>query len=234
MAETSQDTTPDPVVDPGPPRLSDNVTEPGASEPADDARPSATAPPSSDDPAGSAPLNQLLFLRRSRPKVVIAADLIPALSVLSTVALVGLPVAWIWSRLAPPARVRVTSDGGFAPLPTETYHRFDGIAIFLVLTFGVGVLIGAAVWSMRRRRGPVVLIAAVLGSLVAAWLAANSGLSFASDLFPLPDSLPAGTIFDRPPVLDVPWLILAAPMGTAFAYGAATAWNGADDLGRRR
>jgi hypothetical protein len=169
-----------------------------------------------------------------RPKVVVVADLLPALSVLSTVSLTGLPLAWLWSRLAPPTRIRVTEEGALVALRTESYHRFDGIAIFLLLTFAVGVLIGAVVWTIRRRRGPVVLVAAVLGSMIAAWLTATTGLSLAAELFPPPDQFAAGTLFNRAPVLDVPWLPLLAPMGTAFAYGVATAWNGAEDLGRRR
>ncbi|MCP2256993.1 Protein of unknown function (DUF2567) [Streptoalloteichus tenebrarius] len=169
----------------------------------------------------------------ARPRVVVRRDLMPAVSVLSTVALVGLPVGWLWSRLAPPQQVRVVQGERLAPLPLESYHRFDDLAVFLLLTLAVGLVTGGAVWLLRQRRGPVVMLAAALGSLVAAWLALRTGLSFAEGLYPLGDLHRVGALLWDPPRLESGWVVLAQPLAALLAYGACAAWNGHDDLGRR-
>lgn len=168
-----------------------------------------------------------------RPKVVIKADLLPAVSVLSLVALLGVPIAWLWSRLAPPQLMRMYSANQTAPLPLESYHSFDDFGIFALMSLGVGLLTGFVVWRMRKRRGPVIMIATVLGSAVAAWLAIKMGVSFASGHYPATTPKVGGT-FVQPPELDSNWLILIEPLAAALAYGAAAAWCGLEDLGRRR
>ncbi|WP_019816250.1 DUF2567 domain-containing protein, partial [Saccharomonospora saliphila] len=112
-------------------------------------------------------------------RVVVRADLVPAFGVLSVVGVLGIALGWVWSLLAPTQRMRVVTDGGEAvPLQWESWHRFDGLALFVLLGLAVGVLTGVAVWLLRARRGPVVLIGAVAGSVLAAWLATRLGPAF--------------------------------------------------------
>lgn len=204
----------------------------------------------SDVPAGSgvtseraAPVyvepREVPWLPPSRPRVVVKHDLLPSLTVLSTAAVLGLPCGWIWSRLAPPETVLVlgdpnAGDNGVAPLAEESWHRFDALAVFLLIGLVAGILTGAAVWLLRERRGPVVLIGAILGSLVAAWLAMRTGASFADGRYldALTSAAP-DSIARRPPVLETGWAIVAQPLGVALAYATAVAWNGRPDLGRR-
>ncbi|AUS80268.1 DUF2567 domain-containing protein [Actinoalloteichus sp. AHMU CJ021] len=171
--------------------------------------------------------------RRPRPPLV-RPDLLPALNLLSLVALTGLPLGWLWSALAPPVRLRVLADGRLASLPAESYHRFDALALFVLLGLGAGVVTGFAAWSWRSRRGPVVLVAVVLGCLAAAWLANRIGTSFAMSRFPLADTVSAGATLVRPPELTTALALVAQPLGAALSYGMAVAWSGTDDLGRRR
>lgn len=166
------------------------------------------------------------------PRVVVKRDLLPALSVLSTVALLGFAVGWLWSRLAPPQLVGVLDDGGTAPLRNESYHRFEDMAVFLLLSLAAGVVTGAAVWSLRERRGPVVLVAAVLGSALAAWLATRVGVSWAQARFAVAELSP-GDVLAVAPRLESAWVVLAWPFAAALTYGVAAAWNGHPDLGRR-
>lgn len=182
----------------------------------------------SDD---SAVLLERFADRQSR--VVFKADLLPAVSIASLVSLIGLGLGWIWSRIAPPEFVVVTSTGQFVPLTGEDYHPFDDLAVFLLLGFGAGLVVGVAVWLLRERRGPVALVAAVLGSLIAAYLAAKTGISFAGGHYPSPTSLAVGQWFDRAPVITSGWAIVAQPLGTTLAYGMLAAWNGMPSLGRR-
>ncbi|PRX48547.1 uncharacterized protein DUF2567 [Prauserella shujinwangii] len=169
-----------------------------------------------------------------RPKVVVKADLLPALTVLSMVGLLGIPIGWIWSMLAPPQRMRVVSaDRDPVPLQLESWHRFDDLAIFLLLGFGAGLLAGIAVWLLRERRGPVILLAAITGSVFAAWLGMRMGIAFAGGRYTITDAPAIGDVVVKGPVLESGWALLAQPLGTALAYGTLAAWNGRDDLGRR-
>lgn len=167
-----------------------------------------------------------------RPRVVVRRDLLPALSVLSFVALFGLAVGWLWSVLAPAQHVLIT-DTGQIPLLDESYHRFDDLMIFVLIGLGAGLVVGAAVWLMRERRGPVVMIAAVAGSALCAWLAMRVGVSWAGSHYAVTGTPTSGTVVDMAPVVESGWVILAQPLATALAYGVLAAWNGMDDLGRR-
>ena len=164
--------------------------------------------------------------------MVIKADLIPAISVLSFISLLGMAVGWIWSLMAPSKLVAIVQGGQITVIP-ESYHRFDDLALFVLLCLGSGIVTGTAVWFLRERRGPVIMIAAVLGSVVAAWLATRLGISFAEGRFPPPATTNPGDLISKGPVLESGWAILAWPLATALAYGILAAWNGMDDLGRR-
>lgn len=200
--------------------------QPVASQPVDRSTPDSH-PPAAPDP--------FVALRppRRRPAVVIRADLLPAISVASTAAVVGLPLAWIWSRITPPIP-GVLSDGRPVPLPSPYgYHRFDDLAVFMLLGLAAGIVTGVAMWMLRERRGPVILVAGVIGAFVAAWLAMHTGLSFAASHYALSTAPKPGQVFDIAPRLESGWALLTQPLGTALAYGVLAAWNGTNDLGRR-
>ncbi|EME61478.1 DUF2567 domain-containing protein [Amycolatopsis decaplanina] len=172
--------------------------------------------------------------RRPHPKVVVKADLLPAVSVLSTAGLLGFPLAWLWSRLAPPQRMRVINDrGGLASLELESWHRFDDLAVYGFLALGAGLLIGIVTWLLRERRGPVVLIAATGGATLAGWLGTTMGVSFANSRYEIAAAPAVGDVIAKAPQIESPWILLAAPLMTTLAYTLLTAWNGREDLGRR-
>lgn len=177
--------------------------------------------------------------RPEPPKVVVKADLLPAVSVLSTVALLGLAVGWLWSLLAPAQRMIIGQDGKpvvFAAVTgsqAESFHRFDDLVLFVLLGLGAGLFTGLAVWFLRERRGPVIMIAAVLGSILAGWLAMQVGVAWAEGRYPVSADVEVLDIVLRAPELESGWILLAWPMATALAYGVMAAWNGMDDLGRR-
>jgi hypothetical protein len=167
------------------------------------------------------------------PKVVIKADLLPALSLALLLAVFGLPLGWIWSRIAPPERVGMSSNGAILPLIDETYHPWDDVAIYLLMGLAFGLVAGVAVWLLRERRGPTVMVAAVLGAVAAGWLMTKTGVSFAAGDYTTPASLKIGTLFDLAPQLNTWWVLLAPPLGVALAYLVLSAWSGSEDLGRR-
>ncbi len=105
--------------------------------------------------------------------------------------------------------------------------------IFTFLCLAAGIVTGVAVWYLRERRGPVVMMAAVVGSAVGGWLAMLVGKAWAEGRWPVPASVRPLDVVPSAPVLESPWGILAWPLMTALAYGILAAMNGMDDLGRR-
>jgi uncharacterized protein DUF2567 len=169
----------------------------------------------------------------SRPSVVVKADLLPAVPVLVVVGLLGLPLGWLWSRLAPPERVLVQDGKQFIPLQWESWHRFDDLAIYGLLGLAAGVCTGAAVWLLRQRRGPVVMIGATLGAVLSAWLGTRIGVALANSHYALAGAPVVNSVIDTAPRVESLWVIVAQPLATVLTYGLAAAWNGRDDLGRR-
>jgi hypothetical protein len=167
------------------------------------------------------------------PRVTVKRDLLPAVSVLSTVALLGLAVGWLWSRLAPPQRKVITQDGQAATLTDESYHRFDDLVIFMLLCIAAGIVTGVAVWYLRERRGPVIMLAAAGGGALGGWLAQSVGKSWAEGHWPVPQSVKPLDIVSVAPVLESQWGLILWPLMTALAYGVLAAMNGMDDMGRR-
>ncbi|MTD59495.1 DUF2567 domain-containing protein [Amycolatopsis sp. RM579] len=179
-------------------------------------------------------LPRLVFsLPRPRPRVVVKADLLPSVSVLSLIGLVGIPLGWIWSRLAPPERVRVYDGNQLLPLQLESWHRFDDLGIYLMLALAAGIVTGSVVWLLRERRGPVIMIAAVLGGLLAGWLGTSMGAAFADSHYAITGTPNVGDVLTKAPQLESLWVLVAQPLATALVYGLLAGWNGRDDLGRR-
>ena len=175
-----------------------------------------------------------VLFRERRPKVVVKADLLPAVSVLGTLSVLSFPLAFLWSRIAPPERVRVIgADGTQGALELESWHRFDDLAIFGFLTLGLGLVVGVVVWLMRERRGPVVFVAAVLGVALAGFLAMLLGVGWANSHYAITSPPALGSVIELAPRLDSAWVLITGPLGVSIAYTLLTTWNGRDDLGRR-
>jgi multisubunit Na+/H+ antiporter MnhC subunit len=170
-------------------------------------------------------------LMQAPSRVVVRVDVVPAVTVFVVVALTGVPLGYLWSRLAPP-RQSTVANGTPVPLLATIYHSFDPVAVFLLIGLGAGLLVGVALWMLlRRRRGPWIVLMGVLGSLVAAWLAIRLGGGFAAATYPIPHVLRTGMPVAVPPRVDTLWAVVAQPLGVALAYGLAATWNGLDDLG---
>lgn len=171
---------------------------------------------------------------RRRGPVFPRADLFGAVSVLSLVSLLGLPLAWIWSRLTPVQLSVVQADGTLTALPAESQHRFDGLALFVLLGLAAGVFSAVGVWFLRQRRGPLALLGLAAGSAIAAWLAMRTGISFADGRYA--DAIRAAapaSVVSAVPRIETTWVVVAQPLAAVLTYGVAAATNGHDDLSRR-
>jgi len=189
------------------------------------------------------------FLLTERPgrmsRGELRVDLRPAVVLAVVAAVAGVVVGLVWAQVAPVQQV-VLAAGGSVPLGDATDHVFDATAVFVLLVLSYGVVVGSVGWQLRAHRGPVVLIAVVLGALAGSWLAARVGTWTA------PGSTPVPVLLDRadvsatrtpgPPVpaqvttlpatLGTWWALLPGALGAAVAYVLAAIALGEEDLGR--
>ena len=147
----------------------------------------------------------------------------------------GAPLGLLWAAIAPDTPVLKTAEGAIYAQPApEQPIAADGW--FSLLGLGFGVLAAIALWFLlRRRRGPVGLVAGVLGGLgaaVVAWqLGRRIGLSAYHRLL---ETAQDGTAFTKPADLRagglewhvVPYGDLLLPaFGAAVAYTLLAGWS---------
>ncbi|MGC4769966.1 DUF2567 domain-containing protein [Micromonospora sp. DT44] len=208
-------------------------------------RPSAVPPPSESAPPagpafgsvpdGSAALTaypsgvELTPDEPRRPLRTVATVLGVALAL----AVLGGPLGLLWAAFAPDTPVLKTAEGAiYAEPQPEQPIAADGWFSLLGLAFGV--LAALALWFLlRRRRGPVGLLGAVLGTLAAAPVAWQVGRRVGLATFDrLLESAPAGQAFTKPADLragGIDWLghVLPVPHGNLLlpAFGAAVTYT---------
>ncbi|HEX6497574.1 MAG TPA: DUF2567 domain-containing protein [Micromonosporaceae bacterium] len=174
--------------------------DPAPGEAATASQPGEAAPDAAADEALSepAPASEPSTGRRR------FADPLVALGVVAGLAVLGLPLGWLWSVAAPRVPIEMTSDGPMLADPQpEQYIADEGW--YILLTVAVGALAALLVWALlRRHRGPVLLVGLTLGSafggVVAWWLGSHLGLSHYHDLL---QHAPVGSRFSRPVGLRV-------------------------------
>ncbi|MFD6683720.1 DUF2567 domain-containing protein [Micromonospora parva] len=217
----------DEPVRPAPPRT------PEADPPQADLSPGA-APDGFDpgQPPASAAYQSSLDLRFDEPRRPLRTLATVVGAVLALAAL-GIPLGLLWAALAPDTPVLKTAEGAiYAEPQPEQPIAADGWFSLLGLAFGL--LVALALWVvLRRRRGPVGLVAAVLGTLVAAPVAWQVGRRIGLATFDrLLATAPVGQAFDKPADLragGVDWLlgVLPVPHGNLLlpAFGAAVMYT---------
>lgn len=101
------------------------------------------------------------------PKRPIGGDLAVGGMVLVALAVVGIPLGLLWQAIAPRVELVATETGfRYTTESPEGYAGDDGMFTFLGL--GLGMLAAIAVWMLlRRHRGPIQVVALVLGSIAA-------------------------------------------------------------------
>lgn len=126
-------------------------------------------------------------------------EIAAALSVAAVVALLGAPLALLWSAVAPHVTFVMTQYGPSTTDPEpEQFFADDGW--YVLLGIGYGLLVGVLVWALLRRyRGPLMLAGLTVGAVVAgvltAWLGHRIGLD---EYHRLLSSAPVGERFNRP------------------------------------
>lgn len=173
-------------------------------------------------------------------------DVPAALRFVAILTVVGLPLGALWGLLAPDVHVVALPGSGTGSPAGEPDHAFDAVAIFVLMVAAFGVIAGAVAWRRRHRRGPVMLVGLVTGSLVGAWLAGRVGALFAWSASPVPVLVdPAAIGTSGAPGAPVPavltsvaaspgpwWIAIVAGLGAALTYVLAAIVDGHEDMGR--
>ncbi|MFC8528553.1 DUF2567 domain-containing protein [Nocardia sp. NPDC057227] len=136
-----------------------------------------------------------------------------------------------WGFLAPAERLVVVTDGRGAPLTGESLHRFDALAIFVCLGAGLGLVSAAAAWRARSVRGPLVLLALLLGSAAGAYAMADIGELVAEVRNPRPDDPIVGQIVTLPAEVEAWQALLIQPLLAGLVVLFLAALSTAEDLG---
>jgi hypothetical protein len=166
-------------------------------------------------------------------------SLLVGLATALTVAALGAPLGWLWSVVAPRVPVVKTEDGGaLTESQPEQFVAADGW--FTVLGLAFGVLVAVLAWMLLRRyRGPVGLLAVVVGAVGAAPIAWGLGRQIGlAEFRRLLRSAPVGEVLSRPPDLRAgrfEWVhgviptiqgdLLLPAFGAAVAYTLLAGWS---------
>jgi hypothetical protein len=172
--------------------------------------------------------------------VLTRADLIGGVAVVAVLAVCGVLMGLLWAALATrPAGVIYQASGqsalDFAHYESDEFFAGDGW--FLFLTLGAGVLVGVIAWLVRPVRGPVLVVALTLGSLLASYLAWRTGriVSYAGTGRSLvTHNLAPGTKLHLPLRLRAKVVLLAQAFGAVAVYVSCAAWSSRGDLGANK
>lgn len=150
------------------------------------------------------------------------------LTVVLTVSGVLLGLLWVW--LAP--RIPLVSDDTAVFLKdTEGEEAIGADGTFVLLALAFGALSAAAVFLLRRRGGPSLVVALVLGGLAGSVLAWKAGvwLGPPSDVVAHAREVGKGVTFDAPLELNAKGGLLAWPVAAMVVHLALTAAFGPRD-----
>ncbi|MFU8855106.1 DUF2567 domain-containing protein [Micromonospora sp. SL1-18] len=151
----------------------------------------------------------------------------------------GAPLGLLWAAVAPGTPVRKTAEGAIYATP-QPQQPIAADGWFSLLGLGFGVLAAIVLWFLlRRRRGPVGLLAGALGGLGAALVAWQLGRRLGLGTYHrLLATAPDGAAFTKPPdlraggvdwylhVLPVPYGNLLLPaLGVAVTYTLLAGWS---------
>ena len=101
----------------------------------------------------------------------------PLAALLAAQLAAGVAIGLIWLWWSPSAVSYLLSDGGGGSvvIPDESEAQVAGDGRFVALTLLAGVLFGLVAWTLRRRRGPLVIAVLGAGSLLGSVLAMATG-----------------------------------------------------------
>ncbi|MEC3958529.1 DUF2567 domain-containing protein [Nocardia sp. CDC153] len=162
---------------------------------------------------------------------VVMREVRAAAVVFAALAAVSALAGVVWAYLAPAEQLLVVEPDRGTALTGESMHRFDALAIFVLIGIVLGVVGTAAVWRWRRVRGPILLCGILLGSLAGAFLTKVVGEAVAEQLHTRPKHPAVHTIVEFAPSVEGWAALIAQPLAAAVVVLLLTALSTSDDLG---
>ncbi|MFD0000505.1 DUF2567 domain-containing protein [Nocardia sp. NPDC127526] len=140
----------------------------------------------------------------------------------------------VWAFLAPAEQLLVVEPDRGAALTGESMHRFDAVAIFILIGAVTAVLSTAAAWRWRSMRGPVLLGGVFAGALIGAWLMRIVGEAIAEQLHSRPAHPAVHTVIEFAPTVEGWPALIVQPLLAAFVVLVLASLSTSDDLGSGR
>ncbi|WP_157392843.1 DUF2567 domain-containing protein [Nocardia terrae] len=162
---------------------------------------------------------------------VVKREVRAAAVVVAAIAAVGALAGVAWAFLAPAEQFLVVEPDRGSALTGESMHRFDALAIFVLIGVVAGVLTAAGSWRRRRVRGPILLTGILIGSLAGAFLTKVVGEAVAEQLHTRPKHPAVHTIVEFAPSVEGWAALIAQPLAAAVVVLLLTALSTSDDLG---
>lgn len=173
--------------------------------------------------------DQVAAAQRSRP--FSRAELGVAAIIVAALAILGVGVGLLWTAISPHVAVVITADG-----PSWQANGgdefFAGEGAFALLSIVLGLHSGIAVWfAARRWRGPILLIALVIGSLTGALIAWQVGKHVGLDAYrELLRNTDVGREFERPVEVRSKGMLLLQALSATATYLWLACWKVHPDL----
>jgi hypothetical protein len=178
----------------------------------------AVAP--ADPPRGDARDDANVYGRTPRSERTIGRDLAAAGFLAVVLTAIGLPAAMLWQILTPRVEFVIVESGRWASTETYPSGYVEGDLVFAGIGLVLGIVAAIMAWTaMRARRGPILLLGLVIGSIgcqVVAWkIGANEWQAFWDAV----ERAPAGAHMWRPPS------VLFVELDPAAAWAALKVGN---------
>lgn len=136
----------------------------------------------------------------------------------------------LWGALAPAQQLLVVAHDRGAALTGESLHRFDALALFVLVSVALGFVLPVGWWQWRSERGPrlfaAILIGAVAGSVSAMWV----GNAVVALRFPKSVDPPIGSIVTVASDISTPMVLIAQALTASVVVLLLAAMNPNDDL----
>ncbi len=145
--------------------------------------------------------------------------------------IIGVLQGVLWAQIAPGEQFFVNPDGSYGGLPTESYHQFTSVAIFVLIGIVVAVAVATAVWHWRSIRGPGTLLVLVGASALGALAAYLAGRALVTGVDPAAVGVRSAlSVVTAAPSLASALVLIAQPAVAGAVYTILVAWSGRSDL----
>lgn len=152
-------------------------------------------------------------------------------AIVAVTVILGVLQGVLWSAIAPGEQFVVYPNGQYQVLPTESYHQFTSIAIFVLIGVVVALAVATAVWQWRSIRGLATLLVVAGANGLGALAAYAVGGALATGVDPAAvGTSRSGSLVTAAPSLGTALVLLAQPAVAVAVYTFLVAWSGRPDL----